>query len=168
MPDRPTCTATTKTGRPCRSHAMPGRTTCKSHSGDPDVGQPSKLTPQTAAIIVRALQSGCYRETAAQHAGIGISTFYRWLEVGEADYEANIDSPHRELWDAIKKAEADAEVAAVALIRRAAGETWQAAAWLLERKNPGRWGRRERHEHTGANGGPITVTDLSWLRVPAE
>ncbi len=122
------------------------------------MARPTKLTPTVHEIIVLALASGCYRETAAQHAGIGVSTFYRWMEQGEADVEQNKNTPHRELWEAINKAEADAEVQAVALIRKAAMQprSWQAAAWLLERKKPDQWGRRIEHAgkiDTGAEHG---------------
>ena len=41
---------------------------------------------------------------------------------------------------------------------------WRAAAWRLERKFPNRWGRHDRHEVTGPDGGPIqhevTIADL--------
>jgi hypothetical protein len=37
---------------------------------------------------------------------------------------------------------------------------WHAAAWRLERKYPGRWGRRERIEHSGPDGGPIKTEAL--------
>ena len=33
--------------------------------------------------------------------------------------------------------------------------TWTAAAWILERRQPERWARRERMELTGAGGGPV-------------
>ena len=141
------CTSLTKAGKPCRASAMHGRDVCKAHSGDPDAGVHTKLTEPVRNTIVLALASGCYRETAAEHAGIGVSTLYRWLETGEADWEEGKTTPHRELWEAIKKAEADAEVGAVALIRKAAPDSWQAAAWLLERKHPGRWGRHDRVDH---------------------
>ena len=134
------------------------------------MSRPSKLTPQTHETIVRALSSGCYRETAAQHAGIGTSTFYRWMERGEADYQADEATAYRELWEAIKKAEADAEVASVALIRQAAARSWQASAWLLERKHPGRWGRNDRVqvEHSGTVGKSVyEMSDAELQEVAA-
>lgn len=102
----------------------------------------NKLDERIHRILVTALASGCYRRQAAEHAGIHHSTFYAWLERGEADIEAGEDTPHARLVEALTKAEADAELQALALIRRAAPTNWQAAAWLLERKNPQRWGRR--------------------------
>jgi hypothetical protein len=35
--------------------------------------------------------------------------------------------------------------------------TWQASAWILERKQPKKWGRYDRTEITGADGGPIQI-----------
>jgi transposase len=90
-------------------------------------GRPTKLTPEVQERIVTALRAGNYRETASRHAGISYMTFRRWEMKGEA----------------IKKAEADAEVRDLELISKAAEEQWQAAAWKLERKYPQRWGRRD-------------------------
>ena len=54
-------------------------------------------------------------------------------------------------WRDVKKAEAEAEAAAVLQIRKAANEgTWQAAAWYLERKFKDRWSRRDSIDHTGS------------------
>jgi len=41
--------------------------------------------------------------------------------------------------------------------------SWQAAAWKLERRYPDKYGRRTRHEVTGAEGGPVEL-DLGELR----
>ena len=38
--------------------------------------------------------------------------------------------------------------------------SWQAAAWLLERKDPKHFGKQERIEHTGKDGGPIQLSQL--------
>jgi len=38
-----------------------------------------------------------------------------------------------------------------------ANTTWQAAAWWLERSHHERWGRREKQELTGTDGGPIQI-----------
>jgi transposase len=48
-----------------------------------------------------------------------------------------------ELYDAVSLAEATAEADCVMQIKKAALTSWFAAAWLLERKWPERWGRRE-------------------------
>lgn len=128
-------------------------------------GPRAKLNEEITSRMVSALGSGSYREQAARYAGIGMTTMYRYLEKGEADEAEDKQSPEREFRERVLGAEADAEIRAVGLIRQAAQgrpesrrvlddgtvlttpaqpPTWQAAAWLLERKHPDRWGRRSR------------------------
>lgn len=114
---------------------------------------PLKLTSETQERIVQAIRAGNYVEIAAQYAGIGKTTLYRWLEQAD-DPEA--DDIYREFRDALESAKAQAEVRNVALIQRAADEgTWQASAWFLERTAWQRWGRRTML--TGADGGAVKV-----------
>jgi transposase len=117
------------------------------------VGRPSKLTPETQDRIVQAIQAGNYVEIAAQYAGIGKATLYRWLEMAE---DPNSDTKYREFRDAVESARSAAEIRNVALIQKAANDgTWQAAAWYLERTAWQRWGRRTMV--TGDAGEPIKV-----------
>jgi hypothetical protein len=62
-----------------------------------------------------------------------------------------------EFRDAVKRAEAEAKLAALERIQLAGrGGTWQADAWYLERKCPREFGRRL-HEISGRTGGPVEV-----------
>jgi hypothetical protein len=66
-----------------------------------------------------------------------------------------------EFSESIERAEAAAEVEAVALIRQSAKNgNAKDAQWLLERKHGERWGRNDklRQEITGADGAPLEVT----------
>lgn len=121
------------------------------------MGRKLKLTPEVQQKIVSAIRAGNYAFVAAEMAGIGRSTYWRWLEMGE---KPDAQPVYREFRDAVKEAEAAAEVASVALIRQAAQNgTWQAAAWYLERKHGDRWGRNDkvRQEVSGPDGGPVEV-----------
>lgn len=131
-------------------------------------GRPTKLTPQVQAKIVQAIVGGNDITVAAAYAGIGESTFYAWLERGRKERARLAASPNArpraketpfvEFLASIEKAQADAETRNVALIAKAAQDgTWTAAAWWLERKYPERWGRKERHEVTGKDGGDLIV-----------
>lgn len=102
--------------------------------------RPSKFTPEARAAIIEAIAEGNTRAVAAACAGVDVSTFYRWMAEGE---EA-LTGQRREFFEAVKKAEADAIAAMVAIIRKAAPTSWQAAAWWLERKYPDEWGRKDR------------------------
>ena len=120
-------------------------------------GRKTKLTPQVQAIIIETLQGGGYASTASQRAGIDEATLYRWLERGEKQAQG----PFREFRDAVKKAEADIETKATALVLKVAFDAdnpnWVAAMTFLERRYPQHWGRRDRHELVGDGGGPVKL-----------
>ena len=116
-------------------------------------GRPTKLTPEIQQMIVNALTSGVYLETAAAHAGISRETLNEWLRAGVRCKSGK----QKEFSDAIKKALATAETRLVDTVNLASQQQWQAAMTLLERRWPQRWARIERHEQTGEGGGPIVV-----------
>lgn len=117
------------------------------------MGRSSKLTPETQQKIITAISAGAYLETAAAHGSISETTFYRWLQEGEQ----STSGAKREFWEAVKKAEADAELMRLARISKAGQEgSWQADAWYLERRYPNRWGKRV-NEVSGPDGGPVQV-----------
>ncbi len=124
-------------------------------------GRPSKLTKTVAAKIVEALEAGNFQEPAARAAGVSRSTFHRWMQRGADDESFNRDSIYRTFRTAIKRAEAEAEVAAVKCVIDASETKWQAAMTFLERKFPERWSRGERVEHSGTIEQP--TIDLSVL-----
>ena len=108
----------------------------------------TKLTERTKNDIVKALKAGNSRKDSAIFAGVAESTFYNWMDrgrVGEPLY-------------AVEKAEAHSVVRNVAIIQRAAEETWQAAAWWLERKRPDDWGRRQRMDIGTSQEQPMKIT----------
>lgn len=131
-------------------------------------GRPTKFTPERTDKLIQAIKAGHWRNVACKYAGIAPQTLRNWIAIAQGP-----DAPDEyvEFLAALEKAEADAEVFDLALIRKAAtGEKdedgeytvkpqWQAAAWRLERKNPERWGRRDstKVELTGADGGPVDV-----------
>lgn len=120
-------------------------------------GRKLKLTPELIDQVVTAIRLGNYAQTACELVGIGTTTYYRWLETAEKSGSPAI---YREFRDALKQAEAEAEVRTVARIMRAAEDgTWQASAWYLERKHPEKWGKNDkiRQEVSGINGEPIEV-----------
>jgi hypothetical protein len=105
-------------------------------------------------------------ETAAQYAGLHKDTLYEWLKRGAREKDRVARNPRNRIReeerlfvlfsDAIKEALAQAEIQDVTMITQAAmNGAWQAAAWRLERKFPGRWGRKPIVEVTGKDGGPI-------------
>ena len=116
------------------------------------VGRPSKFTPEVRNRILTAIRNGNTYEASAHYGGVSYDTLREWIKRGQEETAGEFS----EFFEAIKSAEAKAEVESVALIRQAAQEgQWQAAAWFLERRKPSEWGRKDRHEVSGINGEAI-------------
>ena len=99
----------------------------------PNIGRPSKFSPEAAAAVLEHVRRGATRGLAANAAGLGRSTFMRWMARGKKERRG----PFRDFWDALKKAEAESVMELLQRINAAAERgTWQAAAWWLERRYP--------------------------------
>ena len=124
-------------------------------------GRRPMLNKTISKKIEQALRAGNYKQTAAKYAGISLGTFYGWMQRGR-NFEQNDgpkeDAIYFEFLKMVEKAMADAEVEDVAIIKNASRKQWQAAAWMLERKFPDRWGRRDHVELTGKDGGPVEIS----------
>ena len=125
-------------------------------------GRKLLLDSEVIGNIANWLKLGYYQEDAAVMAGIGVSTFYKWmkearaLEEGEKEPETPNDELLIELIEAVKKSRAESEGAHIRNIRRASDNgIWQASAWFLERSHPKKWGRRSALELSGEDGKPI-------------
>ncbi|MHC4136107.1 MAG: hypothetical protein ACYS0K_14095 [Planctomycetota bacterium] len=99
----------------------------------PDLGRPTKLTPEVQERVVSALLLGNYRSDAAHFAGVDKATLRRWLARGAEES----DSFYGVFRETVLEAESRAKVTAMGCITRAVREgDWRAAAWFLERKWP--------------------------------
>lgn len=119
-----------------------------------------KLTKARSERIVAAVRVGCPRHVAAAAAGVGKSTLQSWLARGEAK---NAPRAYRDFAQNVRAADADAEIGALAVIRNAMGEDWEAASWFLEHARPG---YAKRTEISGPDGEAIAFEggwDISKL-----
>ncbi len=92
-------------------------------------GRPIKFTEGRAKQICKLIAEGNHRAVAARAVGIGERTLYDWIR----------DYPH--FSQAIKKADALAEIEYLNIIHKRAKKSWVAAAWYLERRHPERYSR---------------------------
>ncbi len=100
-------------------------------------GAPTKRSPEREKAILAALQVGNTRRASVRAAEISEDTFARWM-AADADFRG-----------AVQKAEADAELRFLGQVAKAAaGRSWQAAAWWLERRQYADYARRERMDVT--------------------
>ncbi len=122
------------------------------------VGRPTKLTPEARRRFCAALALGHTRADAAGYAGVKYATVHRWL--ARASHEKR--GRYRTFRAAVKRAENEFVSRNVAVINSAAGDgTWTASAWLLERRRPADWGRKDTTKLVGAGkGGAVVVVTL--------
>ena len=147
-------------------------------------GRPRALTKEKMDELVKAIQGGATKELATAFVGIAPSTLYETIRKGARA----LDDQERgefmeadalelaEFTESLKKAEASAEISYLAIIQSAAmgskpqydaagnltykgrGGTWQAAAWILERRFHERWARNSNVRLDAPKDGiPITI-----------
>ena len=128
------------------------------------LGVPTKLTPELTERILTSIRMGNYVDVAAIGAGIPRDRIKEWLFKGAKGHRT-----YKQFTLDISQAIAESEERDLSLIDMAAMQGfWQAAAWKLERKFPNRWGKIQKVEMTGAEGGPIEThskMDLGKLSV---
>lgn len=125
---------------------------------DRRVGRPTKLNEEIVRRLLEMFSLGASQADACRYAGVSVDSLQRWIAAGRAELAA-IEA----------MAEGDyhcSDAAALVLaIDRAMGEfartqldniklaatspkNWTASAWLLERRLPEEWGKREKVDHT--------------------
>jgi transposase len=116
------------------------------------------MDPERVGKILGQIRAGVPKEAAARIAGIGASTLFEWMQ---RDVE---------FAEAVQRAVAESEAVLVARIAKAAGEPrhWTAAAWMLERRFPERYAKRDILQHQGSIGVDVTLQRLREIRERAE
>jgi len=113
-------------------------------------GRPTKRTPETREALLYSLRLGATYKLACDAAGIHHSTLDEW-RASDPEFTA-----------ALKAAEGFGAQKALERIEKAAAEgSWQAAAWLLER----RYGYVKVQELQGREGGPLEFV-VTWSEKP--
>src|SRR5262249_57737439 len=80
--------------------------------------------------------AGNYYRAACAHVGVSYKNFREWMKRGAKQRRGKF----REFRNAVKKAEADAEVRMVAQWQKHMPGNWQAIRDFLGRRHPDRWG----------------------------
>lgn len=114
-------------------------------------GTKPKLSHSLIAKAEKLAKKGHFDITICQALGVTGTTWYRWLADGErvllkektsVKYTPETEKLLCDFYYTIKKAQAEAEVELLGYIEKEAKlGTWQAAAWVLERKYRNRWGK---------------------------
>lgn len=96
-------------------------------------GRPrSEMTKENVEAILRAVRLGVWPNRAAEMNGVSAVAMRKHKE------------RHPAFVTAIKKAEAEAESSVHGKVLRHMDKQWTACAWMLERRWPERWARKDR------------------------
>jgi len=100
--------------------------------------------PVKRKVFIEALENLAFIDLACAKAGVSTVAYYNTIDSAEQRLRKNPNSTHWEVefLNAVKVARLQAEISANQIIRTAAPDHWQAAAWYLERTRPKRYGRR--------------------------
>jgi hypothetical protein len=123
-------------------------------SEDATRGRPLLLTPELQRRLCGSVRTGVPMSTSCQLVGVDYSTVRRWLGLGKKENEGVF----HDFYLAFTRAKAVAERRLVKTIVTAGPEDWKAAAWLLERRHPDKYGKTTRTEISGPKGKPIQIT----------
>jgi len=121
------------------------------------MGRPTKFTPEKGEAIAQLIEVGNFMAVAAQAHGVHKDTLYTWLKLG---CEAS-RGPFREFYLRVVEARARAEARMVTIITLAAERDWRAAAFLLERRDPRRWGQIAKTVVAGDPKRPVGIAAIT-------
>ena len=111
-----------------------------------------KLTREGIEDAVRLCRAGMTDKDIAAYLGVAPETFSRWINHPKTENQ-------RQLCQAMKKGEVERKATLVNRIMEASDNSWQAAAWLLERKYPQEFAKAQRL---------VDTTDSAVLKAAKE
>jgi hypothetical protein len=115
--------------------------------------RPTTFTDERKQKCLDLIATGVPDKHAAAAAGVSKATFYRHIEIDDKGKTGTYYD--KEFAGAVEEARGKAVSEKVLRVSRAASESWQAAAWWLERRYPQYFALINRTKHVGSDGGAI-------------
>lgn len=123
------------------------------------MARPIKLTKKLIKEVCTYIENGLSNVDACRMVNINESTFYEYIKRGNDPKEKNCI--FSEFNKSIKKALIKFKLYHLQKIRIAGDSgTWQASAWLMERKFKEEFGRFEKVEHSGKIKHGISIEEM--------
>ena len=96
----------------------------------------------TQERLLEALSKGLTIEDSCEYAGIVKQTYYNWLNK-DPETIKNLDERKKfvDFLDNIKNAQSECQMYCLDFIMK--DKSWQSKAWLLERRFPDRWAKKD-------------------------
>jgi len=106
------------------------------------MARPTKLNDERHKRLCDLVRAGNWLESAAAMAGVSSAVVRDWCRRGEREAEKGLDTIYTRFAADFETARAASEGHLVMRIMQATGKDWKAAAWLLSKKNPDRFGEK--------------------------
>ncbi len=125
--------------------------------------RPTRLTKEVIEILATYIENGNFAQDACRLADVSESGYYKWLATGRAVIAGELkmtkaNSLCVELVEAIKHADAKFKAYHVSNINKASKTVWQASAWMLERRFPEEYARKNEATSVKVEGeGQVTI-----------
>lgn len=128
---------------------------------DSPTGRPAKNIADHRDRILAAIRAGATYKLAAQAGGISYDLLRQWLR--RADAAGDGDEEYIAFAAALRQAEIEGLSSSLLIIRTS--QDWRSHAWLLERRWPEDYGKRDHLELSGDEDKPITVNSITVIPV---
>ena len=116
------------------------------------MARPLKLTPEVEKAICDAIrETGCSVEASAAAAGVSASALFEWQARGRREASGLFV----QFVEALTRAREASELTLVRSVLAGGERDWRAAAFLLERRFPERYGRQRIGEAADASGAVV-------------
>jgi len=106
------------------------------------MGRKTKLQDDIQHRLISAIEKGLTIVDACEYAGISEKTYYNWLN---KDTDEIKDEEERKKFvqflQDIKKAQSECQMYCLDFIMK--DKSWQSKAWVLERRFPDRWAKKD-------------------------
>ena len=106
------------------------------------MGRKTKLQDDIKHRLISAIEKGLTIVDACEYAGISEKTYYNWLNKNTDEIK---DEEERKKFvqflQDIKKAQSECQMYCLDFIMK--DKSWQSKAWLLERRFPDRWAKKD-------------------------
>lgn len=137
---------------------------------------PKIADPELLHLILEAVRRNMPYNAAAELAGVTPTCLSLWKQYGRMAEAKELQgeklNPNEQAYlsfvRGIRKAESEAIQRNLAIIQIAAKKSWQAAAWLLERRHPQMFALHRTLEVSGPGGGPIEVSPVDLSKLSTE
>ena len=113
-----------------------------------------KLDRKGVQEAIRLTRMGLNDRDIAAYIGVAPQTYSTWRNHPRTKVQ-------QELAEALKKAEVERKGALLSRVLKATDESWQAAAWMLERRYPAEYARPDRYHDQGVTEAIQAVRELT-------